>query len=265
MTSQGDALLPFVGFGGGGIGALLGWLAALRISRQAIANPQRRAALLFLHKGPPAVEEYLVNRDAVRRSFSLGKWSSRFGDLVRESKDVLLGLDVPRDEIIEMLLRVWIRTLADMFNYLMVEADDPRTDHWHLRVSFIRFDKGEGAHWISYSGTARPHRSQKFSSESVAYKVVTGELASPSSREPDDEGVPSRGSEPYWAFSVFRVNEWLALSIDWERDIRQDENLELLHTTVHSHLVPGAREILNHHSLAESSPEGGTPPPSSAA
>lgn len=255
MTQGDDLLLPFVGFGGGGLGALAGWYSALSICRRAISKPQEKAALLFLHEGPVAVRNYLVERDAERRNYSLGEWSAKYGELIRNSKDVVLKAHPSNDVLIESMLCVWIRGLTDMFNYLMVEAGDPQTDRWHLRASFIRFYDRNGArvgeHWISYSGSARPHSPTIFEADSVAFNVVTQEYASPTIRLPNDKDVAQREGEPYWAFAVFRVNHWLALSVDWQQETRQDRNLKLLLTTVGSHLVPAAAALADIHSFRD--------------
>jgi hypothetical protein len=255
---DGDLLVAFVGFLGGGAGAALGWFVALGISYWAVVSDKGRGVLEFLNRGPSGVGDYMSAQDAERRRYAVRTWSQRYGQMVHRSREELDELDHVDDAIVESVLRLWLRALADSFNYLMIDLKEPTEDQYHLRASLIRFgdrENGVGRHWISYSGMAKPHDVERtFSTESVAAAVASERVATPKrvmnpSEERQHEGE-TRGEASYRAYSVARITKSLVITIDWEVNTIGNEYIDILESVVDGHLAGDIADLVQRHHSA---------------
>lgn len=242
--------VAFVGFLGGGLGAAIGWTVALVISYKAATNEQWKTVLQFLNGGTVRVNEYMKEQDDTRKSFVVNEWSLRYGEMVRKSREELSSASID-DQAIESALLMWLKGLADAFNYLTIDARQPTNNQYQLRASLIRFDPEivpvSGRHWISYAGRARKHSDTAFGEESDAYLVLTGVVASPCRKDADSSAGEQRGGT-YRAYSVARVNEQVVLTIDWVLNTIRDEYLNTLGQIVNGRLVVDIAELLKRHS-----------------
>jgi hypothetical protein len=270
---NGDLKVAFLGLGGAGAGAMIGWFVAFLISLRAQPLSRTRFALLFLNLGPAGVDQYIteqerdaerkqLEQDVERKRYAMQAWTARYGRMVRQSWNELESKANLDDVTIEALVRLWLRGLADTFNYLMLDPVAPTSDRYHLRASLIFFkpgdrstgDRSTGEHWIKYSGRAEPHSKKEFTEESVAYKVASEDLPSPTRvSSPPTEDVPpalgeSRGAVSYRAYSVARVSACLVLTIDWEIDTISNEYLDLLESVVDAHLADAIGLVMRCHS-----------------
>lgn len=277
---NGDLKVAFLGLGGAGAGAMLGWFVAFFISLWAESPGRARFALLFLNLGPAGVDEYVKERDqdaerrrkeqdAERKRFAVQQWTAKYGRMVRQSWDQLESKVTLDDVTIEALVLLWLRGLADTFNYLMLDVETPTSDRYHMRASLVFFEGSappSGEHWISYSGMAEPHnRDRKFTEESVAYRVAAKAMRSPKrilypgteEAEASALGEP-RGAVSYRAYFVARVTNSLVLTIDWEVDTIKSEYIDLLESVVDDHLADVIGHLMECHSRFKKSP--GTKP-----
>lgn len=225
---QKDGTLLLVGVFGAASGAIVGWIVYLGLS--VLASRKWARTLIEYHvSGLKGVRTRIDLEDERLLLRALTVWSQNFRGMVLRETQVILANRTSADltQWVSIALRGWLTSLVDAFN-LVLDALAEKADY-RSRVTIIVFglrEDGEvvGRHWLSYAGDRQGHKQVDLTSKSVAYQVVHGDLNSPyfTSLENANQHGQDRGDRSYSSFYVFRLNDHAVLSLDWPKQI--DEN-----------------------------------------
>jgi hypothetical protein len=135
---------------------------------------------------------------------------------------------------------------------LVLDALAEKSDY-RSRVTIIVFGRrtdGEvvGRHWIAYAGDRQGHRKFDFDKESFAAKVLSGEENSPCFKTlaVANEKGQNRGSEFYSSFYIFRLNNNAVLSLDWPKQITEDDDyISVARRLLYMDVAPAIGKLLD--------------------
>jgi hypothetical protein len=219
--------LLVVGFLGSAVGGLLGWLAFLLLSRS-VGKPGGRNWLEYYAGGFKGLREKLHLDDQQVLLAAFDSWHINFSRLVSNQRSSLLSLpkSASTDQYAQLVIEGWLVTLVDIFALIFKTlAHKPE---YQSRVTIILFGKSGGTitgkHWVAYSGSLAAHKPLGFGEDSVAYKVLKGDIQSPyyaTGAEAKDKWQ-DRGQQSYRPFYCFRLNGNAVLSVDWPQDLKDD-------------------------------------------
>jgi hypothetical protein len=247
LLRQQTSLLAF-GFAGAAAGAFLAWVANLALCIAANTRFGRRW-LKYHYLGIRAVSEDVEAESIDKTMLFLHEW--RHGVTRRLTAQLTRmqrpgeSPDVQQLETVRGVIEEWMGSIVDSFDILLHLAT--QKPEYQFRMTLIVFgsdgDSVKGSHWARYSGRQMKHRTDAFAQDSIAYKVLTQQLASPHFGKTSDAGVPNRNTTAqgrYHDFICFRVNDFAVLSLDWvaiSGEPAGDAYIQFLKTMVHTDLV----------------------------
>lgn len=182
---------------------------------------------------------------------TLETWTKSFGIQISRQAAIVARMEKSEvaDGIRELIIRAWTVSFVDAFNVIFSRSSGRR--EYRLRASLIVFGreagKVAGRHWISCSGELPEHRDKPFSDTSIAYRVLSGELASPTYQKlaQANKDAQDRGENRYSSFYTFRVTPGVVLSVDWPEEVAPDDPLvAAARSFVHISLEHGIQQVL---------------------
>ncbi len=226
----GQQTLVLVGVFGSACGAIVGWIVYLGLS--VLASWKWARTLVEYHvSGLKGVRTRIDLDDRNLLLKALTVWSQNFRGMVLRETQVILANSASSDynQWVTVALRGWLTSLVDAFN-LVLDALAEKSDY-RSRVTIIVFGRrtdGEvvGRHWLAYAGDRQGHRKFDFDKKSFAAQVLSGETNSPCFKTlafANKEGQ-DRGSDLYSSFYIFRLNNNAVLSLDWPKQIQEDDD-----------------------------------------
>jgi hypothetical protein len=226
---QKDGSLLLVGVFGSACGAIVGWVVYLGLS--VLASRKWARTLIEYHvTGLKGVRARIDIEDRNLILKALNSWGQNFRGMVLRETQVILTNAASGDynEWVSVALRGWLTSLVDAFN-LVLDALAEK-EEYRSRVTIIVFgyrDDGEsvGRHWISYAGDRQGHRKADFDKQSIAHQVLMGTRSSPcfTTLQSANEKAQNRGDKSYSSFYVFRLNDSAVLSLDWPKQIEEND------------------------------------------
>jgi hypothetical protein len=256
---QKDGTLLLVGVFGSATGAIVGWIVYLGLSILA-SRKWARGLVEYQVSGLKGVKARvdLEDRNLLLRALTI--WSQNFRGMVLRESQVILSNSSSADYNcwVSVALRGWLTSLVDAFN-LVLDALAEK-EQYRSRITLIVFGAKEdgtiaGRHWISYSGDRNAHTRVDFGEESIAYKVIVGEKASPffTSVESANQDGQKRDDGSYSSFFVFRLGPNAVLSLDWPGKFEEkDTYISVARSLLYLDVAPAIGKLLTswHHSLA---------------
>jgi len=260
VTNNSPSLVIF-GALGSGAGAAVGWLVYLLIvifaSRPGRPGrpPSARPLLRLLVDGLDGVEKQAVidERRGIERG--LDWWSDLFCNHIEEARAELEHTGRTGkvdDRLVDSTLTSWLYSMVDAFNLVMIGIKPDTL--YGTRACLIVFgtedDKPKGLYWIHYAATFKPHNVAKpFNEDSAAYRVVVGDDPSPmrvlAEKGKAPKNVVERSGSDYKAFTLYRVNDSVVISVDWQRDsIADDPYIDRLDRAIQLYLVPACSRLI---------------------
>jgi hypothetical protein len=235
---------------GASVGAVLGWIVHLGLCMFA-ASPSGRRVLEYVNGGLSSVKARLDRDDTELLLKTLETWTKSFGaQIARQAAAVgkMERSDVA-DDIRALIIRAWMASFVDAFNVIFSRSAGRR--EYRLRASLIVFGRESaeicGKHWIAYSGELPEHRDKPFTKTSIAYRVLSGDIASPTYQklEQANKDGQDRGEHRYSSFYAFRVSAEVALAVDWpEEVVPEDPLVAAARNFVHVDLEDGIQALL---------------------
>ena len=249
---QKDGTLLLIGVFGSACGAIVGWVVYLGLS---ILASQRWARTLIEYQvsGLKGVRTRVDLEDQHLLLRALNVWSQNFRGMVLRETQVFLANRSSADfsQWVSIAVRGWLTSLVDAFN-LVLDALAEKAEY-RSRVTIIIFgqsDNGDilGRHWISYTGDRQGHKQIDLNSKSVAYQVVHGDLNSPyfTTLENANQRGQDRGEKSYSSFYCFRLNDHAVLSLDWPKQIEEnDDYISVARRLLYSDVAPAIGKLLD--------------------
>jgi hypothetical protein len=249
---QKDATLLLVGVFGSACGAITGWVVYLGLS--VLASRKWARSLIEYHvSGLKGVRTRVDLEDQRLLLKALNVWSQNFRGMVLRETQVILANKASADfnQWISIAVRGWLTSLVDAFN-LVLDALAEKADY-RSRVTIIVFgqrDDGNivGRHWISYTGDRQGHKQIDLNDKSVAYQVLHGDLNSSyfTTLENANKSGQDRGDKSYSSFYVFRLNDHAVLSLDWPKQIQEDdEYISVARRLLYLDVAPAIGKLLD--------------------
>jgi hypothetical protein len=158
--------------------------------------------------------------------------------------------DQAADSVSRMIIQAWLASVVDAFNVIFSRlAGRPE---YRLRASVVVFGKTSGIvsgkHWLFYAGDSPLHREKPFDDSSIAYRVVSSDLPTPTYQKLNaaNKEAQNRGTDRYSSFYAFRVTSEVALAIDWPEEVLPDDPfVSAARDFVHTELSPGIQRLLS--------------------
>jgi hypothetical protein len=249
---QKDGTLLLVGVFGAASGAIVGWVVYLGLS--VLASRKWARTLIEYHvSGLKGVRSRIDLEDERQILRALNLWSQNFrGMVLRETQVILANRTSPDfSQWVSIAVRGWLTSLVDAFN-LVLDALAEKSEY-RSRVTIIVFglrddDEPVGRHWLSYAGDRQGHKQTDLTSQSVAYKVVRGPLHSPyfTTLESANKDGQDRGDKLYSSFYVFRLNDHAVLSLDWPKEIKEnDDYISIARRLLYLDVAPAIGRLLD--------------------
>lgn len=249
---QKDGTLLLVGVFGSACGAIVGWVVYLGLSLLATSR-WARTLIEYQVSGLKGVRTRVDLQDERLLLKALNLWSQNFRGMVLRETQVILANKTSADlsQWVSIAVRGWLTSLVDAFN-LVLDALAEKADY-RSRVTVIVFgqrDDGEivGRHWISYAGDLQGHKQLDLTSKSVAYQVVHGDLNSMyfTTLKSANESGQDRGDKSYSSFYCFRLNDHAVLSLDWPKQIQEDdEYISVARRVLYLDVAPAIGRLLD--------------------
>jgi hypothetical protein len=250
---QKDGTLLLVGVFGSACGAIVGWIVYLGLS--ILASQKWARTLIEYHvSGLKGVRTRIDLEDRNLLLKALTIWSQNFRGMVLREIQVILANSLSSDynQWVTVALRGWLTSLVDAFN-LVLDALAEKSDY-RSRVTIIVFGRrsdGEvvGRHWLAYAGDRQGHRKVDFDKNSIAARVISGEKNSPcfTTLERANQEGQNRGSTLYSSFYIFRLNNNAVLSLDWPKQIDEDdEYISVARRLLYLDVAPAIGKLLDH-------------------
>jgi hypothetical protein len=250
---QKDATLLLVGVFGSACGAIVGWVVYLGLS--VLASRKWARTLIEYHvSGLKGVRSRIDLEDRNLILKALTSWSQNFRGMVMRETQVIVTNSSSADynDWVAVALRGWLTSLVDAFN-LVLDALAEK-EEYRSRVTIIIFGRREdgvvvGRHWISYAGDRQGHRKTDFDKKSVAHQVVSGERSSPcfTTLASANEKGQDRGDKSYSSFYVFRLNDYAVLSLDWPKQIEENDlYISIARRLLYLDVAPAIGKLLDH-------------------
>ncbi|MFL5385656.1 MAG: hypothetical protein ACJ8GN_24325 [Longimicrobiaceae bacterium] len=261
LMNRGEARFVLVGLFGSAVGALAGWVFYLGLTVLA-TRPSGRRMVEYLYGGVPAVRASLQLSDREHLSEGLAEWCQNFRRVI-DLEIAAMSPGSPANRI-ESEVRSWLHAVIDVVNLVYLALAAKR--EFGARITLIRFERGSGEvlghHWVSYSGKQAHHKPKEFTSESLAYQVLSGNLESPHFVDVKDLTRGQVRSESrtveYQTFVLSRVTDDVVLSFDWPGEFgRNEPHVEVITQFLHLDLCPSIGRLLK----MSAAPPPPPPPP----
>ena len=249
---QKDGTLLLVGVFGAASGAIVGWIVYLGLS--VLASRKWARSLIEYHvSGLKGVRSRIDLEDERTILRALNVWNHNFRGMVLRETQVILANKTSADftQWVSIAVRGWLTSLVDAFN-LVLDALAEKTEY-RSRITIIVFglrDDNEvvGRHWLAYAGDRQGHKQIDMTTESIAYKVVHGDLNSPYfiTLGSANRTGQNRGENAYSSFYIFRLNDHAVLSLDWPEEIKEnDEYISIARRLLSLDVAPAIGKLLD--------------------
>ena len=235
-NQQNDLLYAFLG---SAIGAFNGWLVYLSIAVMAFLRYNVIIPFIELvAHGLDSMSDNIVSYENAQSSDKLkyylerlaSELNTRIGSLdniaaldkVNEDKTDLATRKMllqQRKEFLESIARFILTSIVELFNLVYGSM---RFRASILKFQYTRDANGkkiyqEGRHWLYYYGSGQPFRKDKtFDQTTSAYDMVsTGDRTMELFDLSSDKVADRQAADRYQYFSLFRLNDWCILTLDW--------------------------------------------------
>jgi hypothetical protein len=249
---QKDGTLLLMGVFGSACGAIVGWIVYLGLSMLA-SRKWARTLIEYQVSGLKGVRTRIDLEDRNLLLRALTVWSQNFRGMVLREVQVILAVASSSDfnQWVTVALRGWLTSLVDAFN-LVLDALAEKAEY-RSRVTIIVFGYREdgnvvGRHWLSYAGDRQGHRRTDFERTSIAGQVMSGERNSPyfTTLASANQQGQDRGDQTYSSFYIFRLNDHAVLSLDWPKQIDEnDEYISIARRLLYLDVAPGIGKLLD--------------------